>query len=142
MSVDPSSATSSSVQGGAVTVRGLAPELKARLRIRAAHNARSMEAEARAILEAALAAPEEDATDLASFARGLFAPLGGMELEAPPRDPARDPPDFGRGQEAVASVAGLSSPAEPKSDAAARHAAAPSGKGRTAAQAGSKARRK
>ena len=81
--------------GAAVTVRGLAPELKARLRVRAAHNARSMEAEARAILEAALSAPEEDPTDLAAFARGLFAPLGGVELELPLREPARDPPDLG-----------------------------------------------
>jgi len=81
--------------GAAVTVRGLAPELKARLRIRAAHNARSMEAEARAILEAALNAPEEDATDLAAFARSLFAPLGGVELELPPRDPVREPPSLG-----------------------------------------------
>jgi len=46
--------------GAAVTVRGLAPELKARLRVRAARNARSMEAEVRAILEAALAVPTED----------------------------------------------------------------------------------
>jgi plasmid stability protein len=37
---------------GAVTVRRLAPELKARLRMRAAPNARSMKAEARAIIEA------------------------------------------------------------------------------------------
>lgn len=79
---------------GAVTVRGLAPEFKARLRVRAARNARSMEAEARAILEAALAAPEEEATNLASFARGLFAPLGGVVLELPTREPAREPPDF------------------------------------------------
>lgn len=83
------------VSASAVTVRGLAPELKARLRVRAAHNARSMEAEARAILEAALTAPEEDPTDLATFARGLFAPLGGIELELPFREPARDPPDLG-----------------------------------------------
>ena len=80
---------------GAVTIRGLAPDLKARLRVRAAHNARSMEAEARAILEAALAASEEDPIDLAAFARGLFAPLGGVELELPPREAARDPPGFG-----------------------------------------------
>ena len=79
---------------GAITVRGLAPVLKARLRVRAARNARSMEAEARAILEAALAAPEEEATDLASFARGLFAPLGGVELELPTREPVREPPNF------------------------------------------------
>lgn len=81
--------------GAAVTVRGLDPELKARLRVRAAHNARSMEAEARAILEAALSAPEEDPTDLAAFARSLFVPLGGVELELPQREPAREPPDFG-----------------------------------------------
>lgn len=78
----------------AVTVRGLTPELKALLRIRAAHNARSMEAEVRAILEAALAVPQDDATDLAAFARSLFAPLGGVELEQPPREPAREPPSF------------------------------------------------
>lgn len=80
---------------GAVTVRGLAPALKARLRVRAAHNARSMEAEARAILEAALADVEADTTDLASFARQLFAQFGGIDLELPSRDPARDPPDLG-----------------------------------------------
>lgn len=84
----------------AVTIRGLAHETKIRLRIRAAHNARSMEAEARAILEAALALPESEATDLAAFARGLFVPLGGVELELPPREPAREPPDFGIGSDA------------------------------------------
>ncbi|WP_376100679.1 hypothetical protein ACE7GA_27060 (plasmid) [Roseomonas sp. CCTCC AB2023176] len=88
------SSTGSPSPSGAVTIRGLAPDLKSRLRVRAAHNARSMEAEARAILEAALAAPEEDPTDLAAFARGLFAPLGGVELNLPPREPARDPPAF------------------------------------------------
>jgi plasmid stability protein len=80
----------------AVTIRGLAPGLKARLRVRAAHNDRSMEAEARAILEAALAVPEDE-VDLATFARALFAPLGGMELELPSREIARDPPEFGPG---------------------------------------------
>jgi plasmid stability protein len=79
---------------GAVTIRGLTPALKSRLRVRAAHNDRSMEAEARAILEAALAAPEEDTTDLAAFARALFASLGGLELDPPPRDPVRHPPGF------------------------------------------------
>jgi plasmid stability protein len=89
---------------GAVTVRGLAPGLKARLRIRAAHNARSMEAEARAILEAALTGPEEEAEDLAVFARSLFAPLGGVELDLPPREPAREPPGFGAGEDWGAEV--------------------------------------
>lgn len=75
--------------GTAVTVRGLAPELKARLGVRAAHNSRSMGAEARAILEAALSAPEEDPTDLGTFARRLFGPLGGVDLELPPRGSSR-----------------------------------------------------
>ncbi len=81
--------------GGAVIVRGLAPELKARLRVRAAHNGRSMAAEVRAILETALAAPEEATNDFTAFAQRLFAPLGGIELELPSREPARDPPEFG-----------------------------------------------
>ena len=106
--------TDASPTGAAITVRGLAPELKARLRVRAAHNARSMEAEARAILEAALSAPEEDPTDLAAFARSLFAPLGGVALELPPREPAREPPDLGgqalTPEQAQPSEAGLASP--------------------------------
>jgi plasmid stability protein len=93
--------------GGVITVRGLAPELKARLRVRAAHNARSMEAEARAILEAALMAAEEDTSDLATFARTLFAPLGGVDLERPPHEPLRDPPAFD------ASEADVSAPGRP-----------------------------
>jgi plasmid stability protein len=59
-------------------------KLKARLHIRAAHNARSTEASARAILEAALAAPEGDASNLAVSAHGLFAPFGGVEWQLPP----------------------------------------------------------
>jgi len=94
----------SSTSGAAVTIRGLAPELKSKLRIRAAHNARSMEAEARAILEAALSAPDEDATDLGAFARGLFAPLGGVELELPARGPAREPPTLDSQQEYAVGV--------------------------------------
>ncbi len=125
---------SSPTAGAAVTVRGLAPELKARLRVRAAHNARSMEAEARAILEAALSAPEEDATDLASFARGLFVPLGGIEFELPLRGPGREPPSFGSGQE-IAVEQGASPNPAPKLDTPCREtpvakAASPSAKGR------------
>ena len=80
--------------GNAVTVRGLTPELKARLRVRAAHNGRSMEAEARAILEAALSAPDDDTTDLGAFARGLIAPIGGIDLALPSRGPQRQLPDL------------------------------------------------
>ncbi len=94
----------SSISGAAVTIRGLAPELKSKLRIRAAHNARSMEAEARAILEAALSAPDEDATDFGAFARGLFAPLGGIELDLPARGPARETPKLDPEQEHAVEV--------------------------------------
>ena len=80
--------------GNAVTVRGLTPQLKARLRVRAAHNGRSMEAEARAILEAALSAPDDETTDLGAFARGLIAPIGGIDLELPSRGPPRQPPEL------------------------------------------------
>ena len=90
--------------GGAVTIRGLAPDLKSRLRVRAAHNARSMEAEARAILESALSGPDDDPTDLGAFARGLFAPLGGVELEMPARGPARAPPTLAVEPDPVASA--------------------------------------
>lgn len=33
-------------------------------------------------------------TNLAEAIRAHFAPLGGVELEIPPRGPMRDPPDF------------------------------------------------
>ena len=77
-----------------ITVRNLDDGLKRRLRIRAAENGRSMEQEARDILRTAL---EEDAPtgkDLASAIRARFAPLGGVELELPPREPMREPPRF------------------------------------------------
>lgn len=90
----------SKLPGNAVTVRGLSPELKGRLRVRAAHNARSMEAEARAILEATLSAPDDEDTDLGAFARGLFAPLGGVDLELPPRSSSRHPPKLDAPEEA------------------------------------------
>ena len=79
---------------GAVTVRGLRPELKSRLRLRAATNQRSMEAEVRAILEAVLAVPQQREVDLGTFAASLFSPLGGVELELPQREPLSEPPVF------------------------------------------------
>ncbi len=95
--------------GNAVTVRGLTPELKARLRVRAAHNGRSMEAEARAILEADLSAPDDETTDLGAFARGLIAPIGGIDLELPPRGPSRKPPELD--EEKTVATESIKSPA-------------------------------
>lgn len=77
-----------------IIVRNLDEGLKHRLRIRAAENGRSMEEEARDILRTALntqpAAPE----NLATAIRARFAPLGGVELDLPPRSPMRKPPRF------------------------------------------------
>jgi antitoxin FitA len=67
-----------------LTVRGLAAELHARLRVRAARNGRSMEAEVRAILEEQLGEPEP-VTGLGSRVHARFAAIGGVDLEIPRR---------------------------------------------------------
>ena len=76
-----------------ITVRNLDEGVKKRLRVRAADNGRSMEEEARIILGEAVA-PETGEENLAEAIRALFAPLGGVELELPPRGPMREPPKF------------------------------------------------
>lgn len=82
-----------------LSIRNLDEITKKRLRVRAAENGRSMEEEARRILRTGLAdasnppsSPPE--ADLGSAIHALFAPLGGVELELPPREPMREPPDF------------------------------------------------
>ncbi len=78
-----------------ITIRNLTDEQKQALRVRAAENGRSMEAEARAILDAALGdQPDRPRRNLAEEIRALFGPLGGVNLPEIPRDPARDPPKF------------------------------------------------
>jgi plasmid stability protein len=77
-----------------LTIRGLDAGVKARLRRRAAERGHSMEEEARQLLTRALAEPAEPETGLASAIHRLFAPLGGVELDLPPREPGREPPTF------------------------------------------------
>ena len=77
-----------------ITIRNLTPGLKARLRLRAAAHGVSMEAEARKILQTALAAPADSGRTLVERIRARFAPFGGVTLELPPREPAREPPKF------------------------------------------------
>lgn len=77
-----------------LTIRKLDDAVKARLRIRAAQNGRSMEEEARLLLEESLATPRERPKNLAQAIREIMAPLGGVELDIPPRGPGREPPDF------------------------------------------------
>lgn len=77
-----------------MTIRNLDDDVKAKLRVRAATNGRSMEEEARTILRDAVE-EEAEPRDLAQAIRDRFAPLGGVELEIPPREPMREPPDLG-----------------------------------------------
>jgi plasmid stability protein len=74
-----------------ITIRRLPEATKRRLRVRAARNGRSMEQEARELLEKALAREEVRPKDLGKAIHELFAPLGGVELKIPPRGPIRDP---------------------------------------------------
>ena len=78
----------------AITIRQLDENIKSRLRIRAAHHGRSMEEEARDILRIALGAAHPVKGNLGERIRQRFAPLGGVELKLPRRDPIRKPPDF------------------------------------------------
>ncbi|MBB4192221.1 MULTISPECIES: FitA-like ribbon-helix-helix domain-containing protein [Rhizobium] len=77
-----------------MTIRNLDEGLKQRLRVRAATHGRSMEDEARDILRTALATTEPAARNLAEIIRARLQPVGGVELEIPPREPIRDAPDF------------------------------------------------
>jgi plasmid stability protein len=70
-----------------ITIRRLPESTKRRLRLRAARNGRSMEQEARDLLEAALAKEEPKPKNLGEAIREIFAPFGGVELKIPKREP-------------------------------------------------------
>ena len=78
-----------------LTIRQLDEKTKTRLRVRAAHHGRSMEEEAREILRSALRASPAGKQNLSDAVRRRFAEFGGLELELPPRDAAREAPKFG-----------------------------------------------
>ncbi|PYT32428.1 MAG: plasmid stabilization protein [Acidobacteria bacterium] len=75
-----------------LTIRRLDDALKARLRVRAARQGRSMEEEARHILKAGLTEEPMRRPNLAESIRRRMAPVGGIELSIPPREPVRKPP--------------------------------------------------
>ena len=77
-----------------ITVRNLDEGLKRRLRIRAAQNGKSMEQEVRDILRAALNEESPSGKEFIDRIRAMFAELGGVELELPPRGTMREPPEF------------------------------------------------
>ncbi|CAN5454804.1 plasmid stabilization protein [soil metagenome] len=68
----------------ALSVRDLDEAVRERLRVRAAHHGRSMEAEIRAILTDAVSTPM-DSLGLAQTLLARFSDLGGLDLELPPR---------------------------------------------------------
>jgi antitoxin FitA len=70
-----------------ITIRKLPENTKRRLRLRAARNGRSMEQEARELLQTALQQPEPPQQNLADAIREIFAPLGGVDLKIPKREP-------------------------------------------------------
>ena len=78
-----------------LTIRNVDPTVKSLLRVRAARNGRSMEAELRVIVTEAMGAEAREEVNLAEAIRRRFAPLGGVDLELPPRGPGREPPRFG-----------------------------------------------
>lgn len=78
-----------------ITIRNLDDELKARLRVRAAHRRRSMEDEVRQILRTALSQESREGTNLAESIQRRFQALGGIKLKLPHRSSIRKPPKLG-----------------------------------------------
>lgn len=76
-----------------ITIRNLEDDVKTRLRVRAAGHGHSMEEEVRRILRKAVGR-RENSRDLLSIVRSHFGPANGVDLELPPREPAREPPSF------------------------------------------------
>ena len=77
-------------------VRNIDPEIKERLRVQAARHGRSKEAEVRDILGAALGGDvyPDSPENLLQAMRRLIDPIGGVELDIPPRGPERPLPTF------------------------------------------------
>jgi antitoxin FitA len=77
-----------------VTIRNIDPAVKDKLRLRAARHGRSMEAELRAIVSAAVQEDAAPVCNLAEAIRRRFAPLGGVDLELHPPVTPEAPPTF------------------------------------------------
>lgn len=67
-----------------LTIRDFGEDLKAKLRVRAAENGRSMEAEVRAILAEVLVRPKPS-QGMGSRIRERFGDVGDASFELPPR---------------------------------------------------------
>ena len=71
----------------ALSIRDLDDAVRERLRVRAARNGRSMEAEIRAILDAAVRDPAERA-GLGQALLSRFGAIGGVDIDLPARSGA------------------------------------------------------
>ena len=76
-----------------IIIRNLEDDVKARLKLRAATNGRSMEEEVRVILSNAIE-PSVSSHGLGSRIKDHFADLGGLELELPQRIYSPESPDL------------------------------------------------
>lgn len=79
-----------------ITIPDVDEVLKRRLQARADIHGKSVEDEARDILRQALGtqALEPGPANLYAAIRSIVEPLGGVELEIPPRELVREPPGF------------------------------------------------
>lgn len=77
-----------------MTIRNIDDQLKARLRIQAAHHGCSMEDEARNILRAALSHPTKSRHLIDSIRARVQEVPGGADIELPEREPIRKSPEF------------------------------------------------
>jgi plasmid stability protein len=79
-----------------ITIPNIDDNLKQRLMERAVEHGRSMEVEAREILEDVLVGTQRAAVpdNLYDAIRAIVEPLGGIELAPYPRQPVREPPKF------------------------------------------------
>jgi plasmid stability protein len=79
-----------------LTILGVTDAVRDRLRVEAARNGRSMEAEVRAMLEARYGGPAPATGGLGSRIHARFAELGGAELDLPARSERPRAADFGQ----------------------------------------------
>jgi plasmid stability protein len=77
-----------------ITIRNLDDSLKSRLRVQAPVHGRSMEAETRDILRAALDQEPQGPKNLGTAINDRFKPFGGFDLPEVPREPMRESPGF------------------------------------------------
>jgi len=80
-----------------LTIRNIDAAVKEQLRVRAARNSRSMEAELRSIISDAVSGQRNREPNLAEAIRRRFEPFGGVDdLEPHPAVTVGEPPAFDR----------------------------------------------